>query len=244
MTLRGITFDFWQTLAQAPGTMHDDRVAEWERMLADAGRPASRDVIDAALMAAWRHQDAEWKAGRFLGASEAARRALGDIDAELDREVGERLVEAFANNGEGITLELTPNVAATLAEADAAGLRLGIVCDVGFTSGKHLRDVLDRAGVLRHFDGWAFSDEVGSPKPGAAIFEHALAEIGGLAPAEVAHVGDLRRTDMAGARAMGMTAIRYRGIDDDPPEHGPEGHHVLDDHADLMALLRGQGLLG
>jgi putative hydrolase of the HAD superfamily len=246
VTLRGITFDFWQTLAREPvGTgMHADRIRTWERMLQEAGRPAGFDVIRTALAAAARHREAEWVAGRHHPAADAARAALRDIDAELDHEVAERLVEAFANSGEGIVLELTPNVAATLAELDEAGLRLGIVCDVGFTSGQHLRDVLEREGVLRHFDGWAFSDEVGSPKPGAAIFEHALRELGGLTAAEVAHIGDLRRTDMAGARAMGMTAIRYRGIDDDPPDHGPEGHHVLDDHAGLVALLREHDLLG
>jgi hypothetical protein len=42
---------------------------------------------------------------------------------------------------------------------------------------------------------------------------------------------------------MGMVAIRYRGSNDDPPEDGPEGHHVLDDHATLGDLLRGAGLL-
>ncbi len=117
------------------------------------------------------------------------------------------------------------------------------MCDVGFTSGEQLRDVLHRAGILGHFDGWAFSDEVGAFKPDPAIFHHALHEIGGVAPERTAHIGDLRRTDIAGARRMGMVAIRYRGANDDPPDDGPEGHHVLDHHDTLAELLRRAGLL-
>jgi hypothetical protein len=35
-----------------------------------------------------------------------------------------------------------------------------------------------------------------------------------------------------------MTAVRYRGSNDDPGEPGePEGDHVIDDHAELVAVL-------
>ena len=35
-----------------------------------------------------------------------------------------------------------------------------------------------------------------------------------------------------------MTAVRYRGSNDDPGDPGdPEGDLVLDDHADLVTLL-------
>jgi putative hydrolase of the HAD superfamily len=94
--------------------------------------------------------------------------------------------------------------------------------------------------VLDLFDHWSFSDEVGCYKPAAAIFEHALAGLGVGSPERAAHVGDLRRTDAAGARAIGMTAVRYRGVFDDPPpeDHDAlDAHHVIDDHADLLAVL-------
>ena len=66
--------------------------------------------------------------------------------------------------------------------------------------------------LLGYFDHWSFSDEVGWYKPAPEIFRHALDGLGGVAPERAAHVGDLRRTDVAGARAMGMTAVRYRGV--------------------------------
>ena len=56
-------------------------------------------------------------------------------------------------------------------------------------------------------------------------------------PTRAAHVGDRRRTDVAGARALGMVSVRYAGWSDDPPENGPEADHVLTDHRDLCAAL-------
>jgi FMN phosphatase YigB (HAD superfamily) len=74
------------------------------------------------------------------------------------------------------------------------------------------------------------------------IFRHALDGLGGADPAEAAHVGDLRRTDVAGARAVGMVAVRYSGVADDPGSveagtHEIEGDLVVADHRDLAALL-------
>ena len=36
---------------------------------------------------------------------------------------------------------------------------------------------------------------------------------------------------------MGMTAIRYSGVFDDPPENGPDATITVDDYADLPARL-------
>lgn len=115
------------------------------------------------------------------------------------------------------------------------GLVLGIVCDAGLTGGAILREFLAGKGLLEHFSGWGFSDEVGAYKPDPRIFDAALGSLG-AAPGEAAHIGDLRRTDIAGARAMGMRSIRYRGLADDPGP-GPEGDFVLDDHRELPALI-------
>ena len=46
----------------------------------------------------------------------------------------------------------------------------------------------------------------------------------------------VRRTDVAGARAMGMTAVRYHGAHDDPSD-GPEADQIIADHAALLPAL-------
>lgn len=51
------------------------------------------------------------------------------------------------------------------------------------------------------------------------------------------HVGDIRRRDVAGARAAGMVPVRYRGARDDPDDVSPDAPHVLDAHAELLPLL-------
>ncbi len=52
------------------------------------------------------------------------------------------------------------------------------------------------------------------------------------------HVGDLRRTDVAGATALGMRTARYRGINDEGDEEGGgEAEFVLDSHPELVELV-------
>ena len=76
------------------------------------------------------------------------------------------------------------------------------------------------------------------PTDGIEECLRALAGLGGIDPAEAAHIGDLRRTDIAGARAMGMTAVRYTGVFDDDSQTEPEGDLVIADHRLLPGLLK------
>jgi FMN phosphatase YigB (HAD superfamily) len=50
------------------------------------------------------------------------------------------------------------------------------------------------------------------------------------------HVGDLRRTDVAGARGVGMASVRIRAAHDDDSAL-PEGDHVAASHAELREIL-------
>ncbi|MEC8872469.1 MAG: HAD family hydrolase, partial [Actinomycetota bacterium] len=82
----------------------------------------------------------------------------------------------------------------------------------------------------------AFSDEVGVYKPDPAIFLAAMDGLGVDDPASVTHVGDLKRTDVAGARALGMATVRFRGALDDL-EDGLEADHVVDRLDQIPAVL-------
>jgi putative hydrolase of the HAD superfamily len=143
--------------------------------------------------------------------------------------------------GNAAELHLCDGVVDCLAALKDAGLRLGIICDVGFTPSHILRAHLEGRGILGQFDHLSFSDEVGAYKPSPVIFQHALEGLGGPAPAEVAHVGDLRRTDVAGAKGMGMTSVRYTGMFDDDTADQPEADHVIDDHRVLPGIVLGDG---
>jgi putative hydrolase of the HAD superfamily len=198
-------------------------------------------VLEAGYDAAWLGWNDAWRANRQLSGIDAAHSICDAVErafpgASAVAGLRERLLDAFTGQGEGADLMLIDGVADTLAALSERGIRLGIICDVGFTPSPVLLRHLERHGLLEYFDHWSFSDEVGCYKPDRAIFQHALAGLGARAET-TAHVGDLRRTDVAGALAMGMTAVRYTGVFDDDPANGPDAHHTIADHRDLPAVL-------
>jgi putative hydrolase of the HAD superfamily len=233
-----VTFDFWNTLVwEEAGHLRGLRAQAWAGLLEEAGFAAERSLLDAVFERSWERYVTSWTANQQYQAVHAAEEILEHLGFPVPPHVRRELIDAFTDAGRHAELHLTPGIEECLRALKGAGLRLGIICDVGMTPSDQLRDHLDRRGLLELFDHWSFSDEVGHYKPSPVIFEHALAGLGGVAPARAAHVGDIRRTDVAGARAMGMTAIRYTGISDDTTNPEPEGHHVVADYADLPGLV-------
>lgn len=235
--IRTVTFDFWNTLCyEDRGHLRGRRLDAWSGLLEEAGFATERAILDKAFDNSWERFVARWTAGEHIAFAEAAEEIVEELGYDVPADVRAALVDAFGRAGDDAELHLTPNAAETVRALKERGIKVGIVCDVGMTPSTTLRKHLDRHGVLTHFDHWSFSDEVGCYKPAREIFEHALNGLG-ADPATTAHVGDLRRTDIAGARAMGMTAVRYTGVFDDDSQPEPEGHHVVADHADLLDVL-------
>lgn len=83
-----------------------------------------------------------------------------------------------------------------------------VLTALGIRASRALRTSLTDAFV----GAWEGADlpmaDVGVYKPSTEIFAHALAGLGGPPPARTAHVGDRRRTEVAGSAAMGMVAVR------------------------------------
>ena len=71
--------------------------------------------------------------------------------------------------------------------------------------------------MLQYFEAFVFSDEVGFSKPDVRAFEQAGRALGAAAH-EMAHIGDLRRTDVAGAQNAGLKAILFTGVHEDQHE--------------------------
>jgi FMN phosphatase YigB (HAD superfamily) len=242
--IEAVTFDFWNTLCfEDRGHLRGRRLHAWSGLLEEAGYATERDVLEKAFDRSWERFVARWTAGDHVAFAEAAEEIVEDLGYDVPAGVRAALVEAFGRAGDDAELHLAPHVPETLTALQERGVRIGIVCDVGMTPSTTLRAHLDRHGVLASFDHWSFSDEVGCYKPDARIFAHALAGLGAR-PEATAHVGDLRRTDVAGALAMGMTAVRYAGIFDDDSQPEPEAHHVIDDHQRLLSVLDLRGPRG
>jgi FMN phosphatase YigB (HAD superfamily) len=232
-----VTFDYWNTLVwEEAGHLRGRRTEAWAGLLEEAGFAMERALLDAVFTTSWERYVEHWNANQQYQSVRAAEELVEQLGFDVPAHVRRELIEAFTDVGHGAELHLTEAVVETLRVLKDAGLRLGIICDVGMTPSPVLLAHLERHGVLGLFDHWSFSDEVGHYKPSPVIFRHALEGLG-VEPERTVHVGDIRRTDIAGARAMGMTAVRYTGVSDDTSQPSPEGDHVLASHADLPAVV-------
>jgi FMN phosphatase YigB (HAD superfamily) len=254
-----VTFDFWDTLLHAPPAdgARAHRRAQLLGLLGGLGIAVEEAAIDGALAEVQRVFDVHWHKNQQFHADDAVSVILSEVGVDpgeisaVDRDT---LVRAVRRGRSDEAPPLTPNVAETLRTLKLAGVKLGIICDVGFAPSTVLRGHLQHHGVLDLFDHWSFSDEVGVYKPDPAIFRHALDGLGVTDPGAAVHVGDLRRTDVAGARGFGMTSVRYTGSNDDVPVPAEgdrarlgssgiepadriEADHVISDHAELPPLL-------
>lgn len=237
--LRAVTFDFWNTIARVPtGAMTEARRRAVLAACESGGVEVEPKLVAASLEKVGMRWERSWAEGVHLHPHEAAATLVQALDVE--DAAGQAVAEAFLGAGRQVELELAPGIGSVLETLGERGIRIGIVCDVGFSGGALLRDLLAAASLLDHFAGWSFSDETGHYKPAPQAFEAALVALG-AEPEESMHVGDLRRTDIAGAAAVGMKTVRYRGMHDDSDEGGVEANFVTDSHLELVEIIERAG---
>lgn len=113
------------------------------------------------------------------------------------------------------------------------GLRLVVVSNWDVS----LHDQLAATGLDTLIDGAISSAEVGVGKPHPDIFAHALGLAGADASGAVM-VGDSPETDVAGALALGITAVLVDRRDQD---FAPPGAHRIGSLAELPSLIESLG---
>lgn len=218
--LRATTFDFWSTLfADTRGTEREAlRVAVLRDTLETAGIEATRQALDDGLAAAWTHFDHVWlHESRTPACAELVDAILAALGVRLPSEVLAPLVDRFENLVLDVPPEPMPGAVYTLPEL-AKRYRLAIICDTGYSPGSALRQLLDRHNLLGHFEYCYFSNEHGMSKPDPRVFLHVLEELD-VRPGEAAHVGDIQRTDIAGAQKAGMAAVHFAGANNKDVPH-------------------------
>ncbi|MFT6548939.1 MAG: putative hydrolase of the HAD superfamily [Acidimicrobiales bacterium] len=234
--IRAVTFDLWNTLlTSSPGAV-EIRSRFWSEVIDERGLEIDADLLHGTLSMLPDRFDEEWRAGRQYGPTEALADCFTAFGDRLTSEDRDALAAAFEAASYELKVAPVADAADVLSAVAATGVAVGIISDTALATGRHLRTYLDAYGILQHVTFAAFSDEVGVYKPDPAIFAAALDGLGIGDPATAAHVGDLKRTDVAGARAMGMSTVRFRGVVDDP-EDGAEADHVIDRLADLPRVL-------
>ena len=234
--LHAVTFDCWGTLIYERDRHSGARMREelFGRTLREHGIETTDEETTTALNQAWRRHWQEWLAGVSTDAIDIARWGLEAFGIE-ERELAERLghgLQEVALGQEVIALEGAGETLERLAQRD---VKRALICDTGFSPARVVRQLLQREGLLEYLEVQIFSDEAGVPKPNPRVFHAALGQLE-VAPRHALHVGDLRRTDIAGARAVGMGSVRIRWQHDDPSEL-PDAEQVADSHAHLQEIL-------
>lgn len=235
-----VTFDYWDTIAREDTRLREVRFRAWNDILVERGHAVPSSLLRAAFDAAWYAAVDTRLTSTTFGVSEGVDVAIAVLDVERDPELAAALGNVLTDTPACHAPALEPGLVETLSILRAAGTRIGIVCNVGLTPAPTLRRYLTVRDIADAFDHSSFSDEVGARKPDAAIFRHALDGLGGVPPERAVHVGDLRRTDIAGARNLGMGTVRYRGVVDDPPpadDPSLDADAVIDTFTDLPPVL-------
>ena len=238
-----LTFDLWNTLysdaSLAGSIVRPHRLALLTEVLASRDVHPAEDQLLQAYRASFDAYMAAWTTGAHFGAREHVAFILDGFGAREartaeERDQTERTVTAVENALSLAPPHLLPGVQETIPALAVAGFRLGIISDTSLTPGRVLKEFLKKDGLLDCFSAFTFSDETGFPKPDPRMFEVTLAGLGAR-PAEAAHIGDTPRTDIAGARALGMTTIRCAGSADHTEP--PEADFVITDHREIPAIL-------
>lgn len=234
--LRGVTFDFWNTLVHESGdALVPARLDAVSASLEEAGVSLEREAIAAAHAVAFARYQESWIANRQFVFQDAA--VLMAEELRLEERMTSALLDGFLAGGRAAALRICDGAQECLAALRARGLRTAIICDIGLTPSSILIEWLERFGLHESFDALVFSDVVGIYKPEPAMFSMALEAMGGLAPSAVAHVGDRRRTDVQGAARSGLLPVRYRGVFDDLDQALDDAPIVVDDLAELPVAL-------
>ena len=212
-----MSLDLWGTILDDNHSPADTITYSTQRQnflgneLTRHGQAFAAKDMKAAYQQAWNHFDALWAKQIAFGAADGVREMLRLLGAKLPEESMARVVRFFE---ETFDEHLPPSLddAMPAVKRLASRYALALISDTAWTPGRVLRTVLQRHGVAGFFVVMVFSGEVGVTKPHRRMFELALEGLG-VQPQACLHVGDLQRTDVAGARQAGMRAAwLYRPV--------------------------------
>jgi putative hydrolase of the HAD superfamily len=238
--LKAITFDFWNTLYKAAAYARGLRQVFIAELFARNHIELTQAQIDAAEEVARTEWNRVWREEyRTPPAADWVRWML----AELLITLPEPEFTALSDYYDRSLLDADPGPtlidgAAEAVQRLARRYRLGIISDSGLSTGKTLREFLKRDGLLDYFNCTTFSDEVGVSKPHARIFQLTLDQLGAQ-PHEAVHIGDLIHSDITGAKAIGMFAVRMAANYDDA-NRAVEPDAVVYSYAEFEAWLKQQ----
>ncbi|HEY4721789.1 MAG TPA: HAD family hydrolase [Anaerolineae bacterium] len=238
--IKAITFDFWNTLYNASSYARPLRMRFLAERLTRNQIDLEPEQIETAEGIARDEWNRIWREDyRTPSSAEWLHWMFDDLDITLPRHDLDALADYFDRS----LLEADPGPTLIDGAADtirrlAQRYRLGIISDSGLSTGRTLREVIRRDGLLDCFACQTFSDELGVSKPHARAFRSTL-DCLGVSPAEAVHLGDLIRSDIAGAKLVGMQAVRFAANYNDP-DRSVEPEAVVRSYAEFERWLEWQ----
>ena len=214
MVIRGVTFDWWGTLAVIPRddesrAMRELRIKRLQETLRNHGMTPDRPTLYRAydrqgdlLEAAWakrQEPSPEQQIHAFLRFARIDAR-----DPRIVAGIGDAIGGAIVVRPPS----LFPHIQETLALLGERGLAIGLISNTGRSWGRYLTKVQEGLGIAAPFRVRVYSDERRIRKPDPRMFEAAAAGLK-LKPTEIVHIGDDVIADVAGATAVGMRSIWF-----------------------------------
>ena len=238
---RAVTFDFWQTLvSERRGAMRAMQIERWIATITEAQQPRSEAELVDAFTANWALFEDRWRTNTgSWGATQTVDFVGARLGLTLADGLRAALIENFRIVGETAELELAPGVRECLEALGRAGCVLGIVCDVGLTDSPTLRARLDGFGLARLLRRMVLQRRDGVVQACGSRRSARPGRVSGCRLTTAAHIGDNERTDVAGAKALGMVAVQYTGLAKLggwlPEQLAPSmlADHVVDDLAEV-----------
>jgi FMN hydrolase / 5-amino-6-(5-phospho-D-ribitylamino)uracil phosphatase len=185
--------DWLMTVAELPAGVTSDLL--WDR--------ACRVTREVADRREEHHVETPWLAlNRLVHEAFGVRFRLGDAELELGfwRAASEtRAIEGAAE---------------ALRRLARAGVRLGILSNASFGPAV-IRDDLEKLGLAEHLELVTVSAEYAVRKPNPLVFEAVAGRLGAT-PQRTWFVGNRLDTDVAGAKAAGMTAVWFNPAGNQP----------------------------
>ncbi|MGX5556814.1 HAD family hydrolase [Bacillus cereus] len=208
--IKAITFDLWDTIYQDEEKGDEARKKQRFRLIQAAIKEDGYSFDDeklqeAVVIAAEKSHEIWYKKHKTPTAQERLDMITSHLNIEMDNETIKKLAVSIENVGYEISPPLFEKSKYTI-DSLAKRFPLALISDTGLTSGRVLREVLKRDGLLPYFKVLTFSDEIGVSKPSEKIF-HSTLEALGVNVSEALHVGDNFQKDVTGALLVGMQAI-------------------------------------
>lgn len=243
MSIKAVTFDFWSTLYKSKTVDYSQRLIRLKKDVEQrSGATFEIGQFEAAVKVARDTWSRAWTVEhRTITADEWLEIVLRELGSALDLEHLFEIKTGMENNVLSELPTLVPEAKTVLADL-ATDYRLAIISDTGITPGRVLRQILKQDGIIDYFTHLTFSDEIGRSKPHPDAFLTTLDALE-AEPQAAVHIGDLLRTDIAGAQNVGMRAIQYVGLLDEEailgkvsqPEIIPDA--IIKNHTELKPLL-------